>query len=92
MTVPTLRVIDGRSRDVVAIPRSLIEELGMDLTSLGMETVKTVEQVWRTAATGDFGAMAQFLSRLDAKAHDAIGRGRHVTGVATSAPSIEIAA
>jgi hypothetical protein len=89
MATPALRLIDGRSHDVIAFPRSKVEEIGMDLTTLGVETVKTVEQVWRTAASGDFGAMAQFLSKLEAKGHDAIARGRVVSGEAADAPCVD---
>lgn len=84
-----LRVIDGRSHDVIAFPRSRIEEVAMDLTTLGVETVKTVEQVWRNAATGDFGAMAQWLSKLEAKGLAAIERGRMTSGFAADAPCID---
>lgn len=83
-----LTLIDGRT-DVIPMARSKVEEVGMDLTSLGIETVKAVEQVWRCAASGDFGAMAQWLSRLEAKGHDCIARGRVIAGEAAAAPCID---
>jgi hypothetical protein len=83
-----LTLLDSRT-DVIRMPRSKVEEVGMDLTSLGVETVKAVEQVWRCAAQGDFGAMAQWLSRLEAKGHDCIARGRTISGDAAAAPCID---
>jgi hypothetical protein len=83
-----LTVIDGRT-DVIPMARSKVEEVGMDLTSLGVETVKAVEQVWRHAASGDFAAMAQWLSKLEAKGHDCIGRGRCISGDAAVAPCMD---
>jgi hypothetical protein len=83
-----LTLIDGRT-DVIPMARSKVEEVGMDLTSLGVETVKAVEQVWRCAAQGDFAAMAQWLSKLEAKGHDCIARGRVISGDAAAAPCMD---
>ena len=83
-----LTVLDGRSTDLIAFPRSRGEEAGMDVTTFGHEAIRCVNQVWRAAAMGDFAAMAQHLSRLEAKAHDVIALGQSLSGDVASAPAI----
>ena len=88
MTARRLTVIDTRSSDLIAFPRTRIEEAGMDMTAFGHEIDRTIRQVWRTAASGDFGAMAQHLSKLEAKAQDVIAFGQAITGDIREAPAI----
>ncbi len=83
-----LAVIDRRSTDLIAFPRVRVEEAGMDVTTFGHEAIRCVNQVWRAAAMGDYAAMAQHLSRLEAKAHDVIALGLSLSGDVADAPAL----